>query len=156
MHQVVLDLYYNNYIWCETKFYLLQLNILMWNKCLLIATTLFWCETRFNFYNNTFRCYKVILAIIFNRCNTFKLLLKKIYIFHILRRYIWMWNKWLLIASINFKINSSTVVNESVLQSFLRTHEYLLKPSSNWLISIWIYSKPHIFLPNEYINEGKC
>ena len=46
MHQAVLDVCYNNFIWCETKFYLLQQNILVWNKCLLIATTLFWCEIR--------------------------------------------------------------------------------------------------------------
>ena len=77
MHQAVLDLYYNNFIWCETRFYLLQQNILMWNKWLLIATTLFWCEIRFNYYNNTFRCNKVILATILNWCNTFKLLLQQ-------------------------------------------------------------------------------
>ena len=128
----------------------------MWNKCLLIATTLFWCEIRFNYYNNTFRCNMVILATILNRCNTFKLLLqKKKIIFHLLQRYILMWNRWLLIASIDFKINSSSVVNESILQSFLCTHEYLLKPSSSRLLSIWIYSKPHIVLTLEYINQGK-
>ena len=129
--------------------------ILMWNKRLLIATTLFWYEIRFNYYNNTFRCNMVILATILNRCNTFKLLLQKKNIFHLLQRYILMWNKWLLIASIDFKINSSSVVNESILQSFLCTHEYLLKPSSSKLLSIWIYSKPHIVLTLEYINQGK-
>ena len=67
-----------------------------------------------------------------------------------------MWNKCLLIASIDFKINSSSLVIESILQSFLCTHEYLLKPSSSRLISIWIYSKPHIFVPLEYINQVKC
>ena len=143
---------------CSVCFFyeLACLNILMWNKCLLIATTLFWCEIRFNYYNNTFRCNMVILATILNRCNTFKLLLHKKNIFHLLQWYILMWNKWLLIASIDLKINSSSVVNESILQSFLYTHEYSLKPSSSRLISIWIYSKPHILLPKEYINEGKC
>ena len=34
--------------------------------------------------------------------------------------------------------------------------EYSLKPSSSRLVSIWIYSKPYILLPFEYINEGKC
>ena len=130
--------------------------ILMWNKRLLIATTLFWYEIRFNYYNNTFKCNKVILATILKRCNIFKLLLQKIYIFHLLQRYISMWNKCLLIASIDFKINSSSLVIESILQSFLCTHEYSLKPSSSRLISIWIYSQPHILLPLEYINQGKC
>ena len=134
MHQAILDLHYNNFIWCETKFYLVQQNILMWKKWLLIATTLFWCKIKFNYYNNTFRCNKVIFATILNRCNTFKLLLQK-YIFF-LQRNILMWNKWLLIASIDFEINSSIVVNESILQSFLCTHEYSLKPSSSRLISI--------------------
>ena len=126
---------------------LLQQNILMWNKWLLISTTLFWREKRINYYNNTFRCNKVILATILNWCNTFKLLLQW---------YILMWNKWLLIASIDFKINSSSLVIESILQSFICTHEYSLKPSSSRLISIWIYSQPHILPPLEYINEGKC
>ena len=130
--------------------------ISMRNKLLLIAKTLFWCETRFSYYNNTFWCNKVILTTILNRCNTFKLLLQKKNIFHLLQRYILMWNKWLFIASIDFQINSSSVVNDSILQSFLYTHEYSLKPSSSRLISIWIYSKPHNLLPKECINEGKC
>ena len=90
MHQAVIYLYYNNFVWCETKFYLLQQNILMWklvltccnniimmwNKLLLIATTLFWCETGFNYYNNTFRWNKVILGTILNWCNICNLLLQ--------------------------------------------------------------------------------